>query len=95
MEQSHKQVERILIGLAIEHTLLQIDRPVFERVQKMFTERYHCDVADSSDHPEYLRDILGDVFGSSQTDVIKSIGGFLSDFRNQYQINEFMTKMGM
>lgn len=93
MEQSHKQVERVLVGLAIEHTLLNIDRPVFEKVQRLLHERYGCSVAGSYDHPEYLREILAEVFGSSHKDVIKSIRAFLADFMTQYPIHEFVTKV--
>ncbi|MDE1829828.1 MAG: hypothetical protein KGI25_05860, partial [Thaumarchaeota archaeon] len=93
MDANRKRVEKILVGLSIEKTLLQMGRPVFDKVEKLFSEKYHCAIMDAYDHPQYLSEILKEVFGNSHLEVVKSIEEFLTDFRNDHPIEEFIGKI--
>ncbi len=93
VEKNSREVERILVGLAIEKTLLQMGRTVFERVEDLFHERYQCTIMDAYDNPQYLGEILKEVFGKSHTKVINSIGEFLINFKYEHPIEEFIEKM--
>jgi hypothetical protein len=85
-------MEKALVGLAIEHTLLQIGKPIFDKVENQFREKYQCSIIDCYDHPEYLNEILREVFGKSHSDIIKAIEEFLKEFR-QEPIEIFIEKI--
>lgn len=93
VEQSQRGVERTLVGLAVERTLLQFGKPIFDKVEGLLRERYHASIMDSYDHPEYLSGVLRDVVGDSYSEVTTWIEEFLLDFRYQVPIDEFITKI--
>ncbi|MGC1709881.1 MAG: hypothetical protein WA799_08800 [Nitrosotalea sp.] len=90
---SNHGVEKVLVGLAIEHTLLQISKPIFDKVEKQFSEKYQCSIIDGYEHPQYLNEILKAVFGESYSDITKSIEEFLKEFRYEHSINTFIEKI--
>lgn len=86
-------MEKVLVGLAIEHTLLQIGKPVFDKVEDQFQKKYDHALIDCYDYPQYLNEILKEVFGKSHSDVIKSIEGFLEEFKHDRPIETFIEKI--
>ncbi|MDE1727008.1 MAG: hypothetical protein KGH89_07040 [Thaumarchaeota archaeon] len=93
MASNYEQTEKILVGLAIEHTLLQIGKPMFDRVESQFREKYQCSIIDCYDYPQYLNEILRNVFGKAYPEVIKSIEEFLKEFRYEQAIDAFLKKI--
>ncbi len=83
----------MLVGLAVEKTLLQFGKPAFDGVESLFRKRYRSTIMDSYDHPEYLSGILRETFGDSYPEIVGSIEDFLIEFRNQHPIQEFITKI--
>jgi len=76
-------VHRALVSIAIERALLGMGRPVYEKViDRLYTE-YHCYLTDCYVHPEYLSQILKDIFGFASWIIIKSINEDLKEFRNK------------
>ncbi|NHI03116.1 hypothetical protein DYY67_0237 [Candidatus Nitrosotalea sp. TS] len=86
-------MEKVLVGLAIEHTLLQIGKPVFDKVENQFQRKYQHSLIDGYDYPQYLNEILREVFGKSHSDIIKSIEEFLEEFKHDQPIETFIEKI--
>lgn len=86
-------MEKVLVGLAIEHTLLQIGKPTFDKVEEQFQKKYQQALIDCYDYPQYLNEILREVFGKSHSDVIKSIEEFLEEFKHDHPIEIFIEKI--
>lgn len=93
MEGSQTQLEKILVGLAVEKTLLHRGIDVFDRVEKSLQEKYNCSMMDAYYHPQYLKDTLSEVCGQSSGEIIGSIGQFLMNFRYESPIEEFVQKI--
>ncbi len=68
-----KQLMKALTGLAIENALLDIGKPVLEKVANKLFKEYHCHIPDCYEHPEYLNDVLRDVFGNPYSTIVQSI----------------------
>ena len=58
-------------------------RPVYEKVVDRLYNEYHCYLTDCYVHPEYLSQILKDIFGFASWIIIKSINEDLKEFRNK------------
>ena len=86
-------MEKVLVGLAIEHTLLQIGKSAFDKAEDQFQKKYQHSLIDCYDYPQYLNEILRDVFGKSHSDVIKSIEEFLEEFKHDHPIEVFIEKI--
>jgi hypothetical protein len=90
---SNHRIEKGLVGLAIEHTLLQMGKPIFDKVENQFRAKYQCSIIDCYDHPQYLNEVLREVFGKSHPDITRSIEEFLKEFRYEYPIEMFIEKI--
>ena len=78
-----EQAKKVLVGLAIEKTLLEINRAYLHKFEDMIYERHKCSISDCYEHPEYLSEVLREIFGNSYKEVIRSIERYLDEFSYQ------------
>ena len=62
-----------VVTASIEKALLEIGKFELDSVVYRLKENYHCEISDCLDHPEYLKQILCELFGNSHPDILKSI----------------------
>ncbi len=84
------EVQKALTSLAIERTLLDFGKPVYEKVTNMLYKNYHCYIPDCYDHPEYLRDILGKIYGNAHHAIVESIHKQLDEFSYKKPVERFL-----
>ena len=87
-----KEMKTIVV-LAIEHTLLKISKNTLEKVQGELHQKYKCSISDCYEHPEYLSEILKDLFGNSYHEVVRDVNRYLDEFAYQRPIAEFLAKI--
>ncbi len=89
-----KKPKRILVGLAIESTLISMSRSIFDKVTSRLREDYNANVFDCLDNPQYLKKILDENFDNSiRVVVIKSVKTILGEFAYYESIQEFLDKL--
>ena len=76
--------------LAIEKTLLDIGKPIYDKVVSMLDKNYHCYLTDCYEHPEYLSQILKESYGNSQNVIIESIKNELEEFSYKELVERFL-----
>ena len=62
-----------LVTVSVEKALLEIGNFELDSVVYRLKENYNCEISDCLDHPEYLKQILCELFGNSHEVVVKSI----------------------
>ena len=82
---------KALTAMAIEKTLLDMGKPVYEKVANTIQEKYYCYIPDCYEHPEYLKDVLKDLYGNAYTEIVSSIEEQLSEFAYKKKIDAFLT----
>ena len=85
-------VERKLVNKAIEKALLEIGSSTYEKVGNTLHSKYGCS-SDWYRCPEYLSEVLKDLFGKSHAQIIKSIKAQLGDSVHKKQVQEFLVKL--
>jgi hypothetical protein len=83
-------VRKALVTLYIEKTLLDIGKPVYDKVTRRLYTKYHCYLSDCYDHPEYLDEVLKKLFGNSSRVMVESISRQLEEFNNYDKIKRFL-----
>jgi len=91
MEIREEVLRKALVALAIERTLIDIGKPVFDEVTSELFHNYHCYIPDCYDHPEYLKKVLKDLYGNSYLTIVESIKKDLEEFINKKSIAEFVS----
>ncbi len=84
------EVQKALVSLSIERTLRAISNATCEEVGNRLYAKYKCYFVDCLEHPEYLKDILDQIFGPSHESIIQSIERFLGELADKKPIAEFL-----
>ena len=82
-----------LVSVSVESSLLGHDIQAYEQVVKLLNKKYHCDVYDCYDHPEYLNEILKTLPEDSYYSVMTSIKKGLGEFAYLDGISQFLNKL--
>ena len=90
MDATNDQIKKALVTISIEHALLEMGTPVLDEVTRALYDNYKCYVPDCFDHPEYLKEVLKELYGNSYSNIVKSIHKHLDEFIVQEPIEEFL-----
>ena len=83
-------VMKALVTLAIEKTLLDIGKPVYDTVTNRLYKKFHCYISDCFEKPEYLKAVLKERYGESYNEIINSIQQQLDEFAYKKRIKAFL-----
>jgi hypothetical protein len=83
-------VKDALVSLSIERSLSEISEAVCENVGNKLYKKYKCYFHDCLEHPDYLVDVLKQVFGDGYISIVNNINKKLEEFSYQDQIKEFL-----
>jgi hypothetical protein len=83
-------VFKALVVLAMEKSLLNIDKQVYDKVIDKLNKDYNCYLPDCYEHPEYLSEILKGSHENSHHTIIESINKQLEEFSYQKPVERFL-----
>ena len=83
-------VQKALVSLVIETTLLEIGKETYDKVVHDLHKKYHCYLPDCYEHPEYLSEILKDLYGNAHSVVVEKIDKQLEEFLYHKSISDFL-----
>jgi hypothetical protein len=83
-------IMKALVAIAIEKALLGIGKPAYETVSHALYKKYRCYIPDCYEKPEYLREVLKDLFGESYKEIISTIEEQLEEFSYKKKIKTFL-----
>jgi len=84
------QIKKALIAITIERVLLKMGKPVLDAFTKKLYKNYNCYVPDCSDHPEYLIQVLKEMYGNSYKTIVSPMIDDLKEFSHQKFISNFI-----
>jgi len=76
--------------LVIARALERIGKPVLEQVCSTLYSKYHCYLIECYDKPEYLVDVLKELFGAAYKNIIKTIEENVEDYEPSESLEEFL-----
>jgi len=86
----YDKVRKGLVSVVLEKALLDIGIGTYNKVIDELKKRYQCYLPDCYEHPEYLNEILRDLYGNFYRQIIKSITEELEEFSSQRPIAKFI-----
>ena len=90
LEATDAQIKKALISITIEEVLLEMGKPVLDAFTKKLYKNYNSYLPDCYDHPEYLSQILKEMYGGSSRTMIFEIMDRLKEFSDQKPIENFI-----
>ena len=85
------EISKALLTLAIEETLTNMGKPVLDEVARRLFTNYKCYIPDCHEHPEYLKNVLKELYGNCYNTVVESIMKNLGEFTTKKSITNFLT----
>ena len=85
--------KKALVSFTIAHALAKMSPHATNEVGIRLYSKYQCYFVDCLEHPEYLKDILAEIFGSGAKIVTDEIKKNLAEFENQYPIPDFLAAL--
>jgi len=82
---------KALTALAIEKSLLDVGKPVYEKVANSIYKKYQSYIPDCYEYPEYLKDVLKELYGNAYNVIVSSIEEQLSEFAYKKKIETLLT----
>lgn len=87
---SEKNMKKTMVTLALKNTLLELGVEEFDKVVSLLQKDYNATLEDCFESPEYLRQILKDLFGDSYPDILNSLSENMKEISIQQDIKDFM-----
>jgi len=81
---------KALTTVVIAKTLFDMGTPVYNAVTYRLYEKYHCYIPDCFENPEYLREALKELYGTSHKVIIYSIEQKLKEFTLDKKTESFL-----
>lgn len=83
-------INKALVAMTVEQSLLEIGKPVFDEVTRVLYKDYKCYISDCYEHPEYLKNVLQTLYGPSHLVMVESIRQRLEEFTDKRSIENFV-----
>jgi len=84
-------IKQAQVTSAVEKALVGIGFPVYENVVQRLYENHRCQLYDCYEHPEYLHEVIKEMFGDNHKDLVESIKTQLKENVEQKEIRDFLT----
>ncbi|MEX0657028.1 MAG: hypothetical protein WD154_05740 [Nitrosopumilaceae archaeon] len=81
---------RITMALCIEVVLMRRSGEAYYHVLSKLRSLYDCEIGDCYDKPQYLKNVLKDVYGNDYESIVKEIKLELGDSINNKGIAAFL-----
>ncbi len=86
---SENQMKKTMVTLALKNTLLELGIQEYDKVIALLQKDHSCTLEDCFENPEYLRNILKDLFGESYPDILNSLSENMKSIISQQEVKDF------
>lgn len=87
---SEELMKKTMVTLALKNTLLELGVQEYDKVMSLLQKDYNSTLEDCYENPEYLRQILKDLFGDSYQDILSSLNENMKEISTQKEIKDFL-----
>jgi hypothetical protein len=88
------KTKKDLVVVAIEGTLLKTGGiPLLDEVNSRLYKKFNSSVAECYAHPEYIKEILQEIFGDAHHEITKTIVKELTEFNYDEKVMQFIEKV--
>ncbi len=87
---SEDLMKKTMVTLALKNTLLELGVQEYDKVMSLLQKDYNSTLEDCYENPEFLKQILKDLFGDSYEDILSSLNENMKDISTQKDIKDFL-----
>lgn len=84
---------KALVAISIEVVLMRINGPQYFLALSRLERDYECKIADCFEHPEYLKNVLKDVYENSYDRILDDLESELGEITSEKEIKDFLSAL--
>jgi len=85
-----EKMQKTLVTLAVKNTLLELGMEEFDKVMTMLQKDFNATLDDCFENPEYLKQVLEDLYGDSYQDILNSLKANMKEISMKSFSTDFM-----
>jgi len=85
-----EKMQKTLVTLAVKNTLLELGMEEFDKVMTMLQKDFNATLDDCYENPEYLKQVLEDLYGDSYQDILNSLKANMKEISMKSFSTDFM-----
>ena len=82
--------KKTLFAMAIQDALNEAGHLWNQIVSNELIKQYKCSISDCLEHPEYLKNVLNQIFGHADIIIISKIKKNLGEFGQERSVEQFL-----
>ena len=90
LEMDDYGIKQAQVAFAVEKALLKIGAPAYEKVVQKLYEDYRCRLFDCFEYPEYLHNVIKEIFGDNYKAITDAVKVNLKDISGQKPVEDFL-----
>ncbi len=84
---------KALVTISIEVVLMRAGGPQYFLILSRLERDYDCKIADCFEHPEYLKNVLKDVYENSYGGILDDLEAELGEIASEKEIRSFLNTL--
>jgi len=85
-----EKMQKTLITLAVKNTLLELGMEELDKVMTLLQKDFNATLDDCYENPEYLKQVLEDLYGDSYQDILNSLKANMKEISMKSFSTDFM-----
>ena len=85
-----EKMQKTLVTLAVKNTLLELGMEELDKVLTMLQKDFNATLDDCYENPEYLKQVLEDLYGDSYQDILNSLKANMKEISMKSFSTDFM-----
>ena len=81
---------KALVAISVEVVLMRTNGPQYFSVTAKLEGDYGCKITDCFEHPEYLKNVLRNVYGDSYGKILEDLESELGEIASEKEIQDFL-----
>lgn len=89
----NNQSNKAAVVLSVEVVLMRKGGPQYQLVLAKLEAKYGCSIFDCFEHPEYLNEVLKEIYGDGYRSIIEGIQEELGELTTEKDVSAFLDKL--
>ena len=85
-----ENMQKTLVTLAVKNTLLELGMEELDKVMTLLQKDFNATLDDCYENPEYLKQVLEDLYGDSYQDILNSLKANMKEISMKSFSTDFM-----
>ena len=85
-----RSIKKIMMSVSVYMALLDLGMDDFERIRQKLYDYYGRNISDCYNHPEYLKEVLEELYGNKSEEIVKSIRKYFGNEEEKESDTSFL-----